>query len=108
MQQIRFSHMVDDLCDEVPVWITADNIEQKINSSLFRTPSTTGLVTKSSQHWRYYALIYDFSTAEMLDGPIERDAIDGPNMKYYRATKKDERKDPHRWLVVFVVSLAKP
>ena len=56
MQQNRYSDMVQQLHDESHVWITKDNLEDKINSRLFRTMATTGLVTRSSNYWRYMSV----------------------------------------------------
>ena len=52
--------MVNELCEESKIWITNDNINQRINEGLFTTVATTGLVTRSSQHWKHYAMTFSF------------------------------------------------
>ena len=52
--------MVDELTEESKVWITNDNINQRINEELFSSVSTTGLVTRSSQHWKYFAMTFSY------------------------------------------------
>lgn len=61
MQQLRFSQMIKDITEESEVWITKDNLNQKINTNLFEeTKATTGLVTRSSEHWKYFASAYEY------------------------------------------------
>lgn len=79
VQQQRFSRMVQDVHEESRVWITKDNLNQKINEDLFETEATTGLVTRSSQHWRYYALTYQFGP-NMLDPDGTGDVEDEEDM----------------------------
>jgi hypothetical protein len=51
----RFQQMLKDLKEEQKVWITLDNMDSVIIPELFgATPTSTGLVTKYSDHWRYY------------------------------------------------------
>ena len=57
---MRYSNMVNELCEESKIWITNDNINQRINEGLFTTVATTGLVTRSSQHWKHYAMTFSF------------------------------------------------
>jgi hypothetical protein len=55
LQNQRFANIVEDLKREQSVWITMDNIDDKISPFLFQTPTaTTGLVTKYSEMWRHY------------------------------------------------------
>ena len=56
VQQNRYSDMVQQLHDESHVWITKDNLEDRITPRLFRTMATTGLVTRSSNYWRYMSV----------------------------------------------------
>jgi hypothetical protein len=53
VQQTRYTRLVADLEQEMPTWLNADNIEEKITDSLFESQATTGLVTKTSEHWRW-------------------------------------------------------
>ena len=39
---------------ESKYWITSENINQLITRDLFLKPSTTGVITPISEHWRYY------------------------------------------------------
>jgi hypothetical protein len=53
--------MIKDITEESEVWITNDNLNQAINTNLFAgNRATTGLVTKSSEHWKYYANAFEF------------------------------------------------
>lgn len=52
-QNERYKLLIKDLEEESSVWITLDNIDEKINESLFKTPSTTGFVTKYSENHRW-------------------------------------------------------
>ena len=56
MQQSRYARLVADLEHEKPVWITKDNIDEKITAELFDKQATTGLVTKKSENWRWQIL----------------------------------------------------
>jgi hypothetical protein len=59
-QQMRYSNLVDDLTEESKTWITNDNINIRINEELFSSVATTGLVTRSSQHWKFYAMTFSY------------------------------------------------
>jgi len=52
-QKERYKLLIKDLEEESSVWITLDNLDEKINENLFKTPSTTGLVTKYSENHRW-------------------------------------------------------
>lgn len=56
VQQNRYSDMVQHIYNESHVWVTKDNYEEKINARLFDTMATTGLVTRSSNYWRYMSV----------------------------------------------------
>ena len=59
-QQMRYSNLVDDLTEESKTWITNDNVNVRINEELFSSVATTGLVTRSSQHWKFYAMTFSY------------------------------------------------
>ena len=42
--------------EESKCWLNASNIDDKINADLFSTQSTTGLVIKHSEHWRWQVM----------------------------------------------------
>ena len=71
--------MVQQLHEESAVWITKDNIEQRITGRLFDDYATTGLVTRTSNYWRYMTIPYvmgkDFGKTEARTQP--------KNGKYY-------------------------
>ena len=73
------------------MWITKDNINQRINLDLFESEATTGLVTRSSQHWRYYALTYEFGP-NMLDPDASDEEEDEDNDDAdYQANRRASR-----------------
>ena len=82
--------MVQDVHDESRVWITKDNINQRINEDLFESEATTGLVTRSSQHWRYYALTYEFGP-NMLDPDASDNEDEDNDDMDYQANKRASR-----------------
>ena len=45
--------------EEQKVWITLDNIDSKITSSLFEKQSTTGIVKKDSNLWKLQLVTLD-------------------------------------------------
>ena len=49
----RFLQLTDDLNEEKEFWITKDNLETLITPELFDEPSTTGIVTRRSEYWRW-------------------------------------------------------
>lgn len=54
--ELRFKQLVADLVEEQKVWITAENMDKVITPELFSAPqATTGLITRQSDHWRYFA-----------------------------------------------------
>lgn len=50
----RFERLVDMHIAESKYWITLDNIDSLITRDLFLKPSTTGVITSVSEHWRYH------------------------------------------------------
>lgn len=58
---MRYSNLIDDLTEESKTWITNDNINIRINEELFSSVATTGLVTRSSQHWKFYAMTFSYN-----------------------------------------------
>jgi hypothetical protein len=58
-QTLRYHQLADALRFEKDAWITAINLESKVNADLFKKPTTTGLVTKFSNYWRYHILPID-------------------------------------------------
>ena len=52
-QQEMYKRMLYDLNEEKQTWITSKNLDMKINDDLFTKQATTGLVTRTSQHWRW-------------------------------------------------------
>ena len=59
LQQQRYQSMIDGYAHEQKVWITADNMESKITDELFAKQATTGLATKTSEHWRWQVITLD-------------------------------------------------
>lgn len=55
-QNERYKGLIDALQFESKSWITPANLDRKITEDLFATPSTTGIVTNESNHWRYHLL----------------------------------------------------
>ena len=53
LQQAMYRQMMLDLEDEKASWITPDNLESRITEDLFAKQATTGIVTRTSQHWRW-------------------------------------------------------
>ena len=61
--------MIKDITEESEVWITNDNLNQRINTNLFAgMRATTGLVTKSSEHWKYYTNAFEFQGNPAMTG----------------------------------------
>lgn len=61
--------MIKDITEESEVWITNDNLNQRINTNLFAgRRATTGLVTKSSEHWKYYCNAFEFEGNPAMRG----------------------------------------
>lgn len=52
----RYSKALQDLMYERRTWINSANMDAKITPNLFAEPSTTGIVTKHSKHWRYHVV----------------------------------------------------
>jgi hypothetical protein len=74
--------MIKDITEESEVWITNDNLNQTINTNLFAgNRATTGLVTRSSEHWKYYANAFEFegnpATTGAGYGKLEEPSIYG-------------------------------
>lgn len=53
VQEARHSRLVQDLVEEKDQWITYDNLNFKVTDNLFTQPSTTGLVTRASNLYRF-------------------------------------------------------
>jgi hypothetical protein len=51
---------VADLEEESKTWITRENIDSKITAELFTKPSSTGLITSSSDHWKWQLVTHPF------------------------------------------------
>lgn len=73
----RFRQLLADLKDESSTWITLENMEERIIPALFDAPSaTTGLITRYSDHMRYYAHPDDYKrlvAEERAKGGIDED-----------------------------------
>ncbi len=75
-QQRRYAMAIADLEKEKEYWITPDNIENKINLSLFETPATTGLSNRYSDYWRYSAFTTDLDRMKKDEDERERYGFD--------------------------------
>ena len=87
-QQMRYSNLVDDLSEESRVWITNDNVNQRINEGLFSAVSTTGLVTRSSQHWKFYAMTFSFKGVSKKTALLPGQSTD----RFFRAMPTTSRE----------------
>mmetsp|Transcript_34614 Transcript_34614/g.32975 ORF Transcript_34614/g.32975 Transcript_34614/m.32975 type:complete len:307 (-) Transcript_34614:113-1033(-) len=56
VQEARHSRLVQDLVEEKDQWITNDNLNFKVTDNLFEQPTTTGLVTRSSNLYRFQVI----------------------------------------------------
>lgn len=56
VQEARHSRLVQDLVEEKDQWITYDNLNFKVTDNLFEQPTTTGLVTRSSNLYRFQVI----------------------------------------------------
>jgi hypothetical protein len=88
-QQRRYAMAIADLEEEKEQWITHENIENKINLSLFETPATTGLTTRYSDFWRYSAYTTDLDRMRKNEEDRERF---GDDMKTRRIEIDGERE----------------
>lgn len=59
LEQKRIGQMVKDFVMESNTWLNESSIENKITTKLFTKPSTTGLVTRQSEHWRWHLVTMD-------------------------------------------------
>lgn len=50
----RFQRLAEMHAAESKYWITAQNIDKLITRDLFLRPSTTGVISPISEHWRYH------------------------------------------------------
>lgn len=53
-QQARYAAVIAEMEKEKHCWITLENMDSKITEELFAKPSTTGLISRYSEHWRYH------------------------------------------------------
>jgi len=53
MQAKRHEELSKEYTRESQVWLTAANVDERITAEFFDAPSTTGLVSIDSEHWRY-------------------------------------------------------
>lgn len=52
----RFNRLLSDLAEEQKAWVTLENMDEIITPLLFDAPSaTTGLITKQSDNWKFFA-----------------------------------------------------
>ena len=59
-QQSRYVRALQDLERESSVWVNKSNVDNLITEQLFATPTTTGIVTRYSEHWRYNIMKTDY------------------------------------------------
>eukprot|EP01038_Epipyxis_sp_PR26KG_P008939 gene8939-12054_t len=81
-QQAMYLKAVNALEKEAPFWINENNIDEKINAALFATPSTTGIVTRYSQHYKYFCRTTSLKKIledARLDRPIQHNSFDAKN-----------------------------
>lgn len=60
-QLVRYKRLITDLKHEHPAWVTSSNIDEKITSDLFKHFTTTGIVTPTSQYWKYRTLTFHWN-----------------------------------------------
>jgi len=53
MQAKRHEELSKEYTRESQVWLTSANVDERITAEFFDAPSTTGLVSIDSEHWRY-------------------------------------------------------
>mmetsp|Transcript_25264 Transcript_25264/g.25496 ORF Transcript_25264/g.25496 Transcript_25264/m.25496 type:complete len:280 (+) Transcript_25264:157-996(+) len=56
LQNQRYKMLLDSLLQEHNCWLSYDQIDEKINDSLFDKQKSTGLITKNSNHWRWHMI----------------------------------------------------
>jgi hypothetical protein len=94
-QNERFKQVARDLTEESATWISYDNIQSKITADLFaKDASTTGIVTKYSEHWRYQTESYRY-TYERAFRP-EQFAEPTKSPEELQADRRAERKSRFR------------
>jgi hypothetical protein len=52
-QEKYYHDFADELTQESEYWLTPDNIDSIITEEFFEKPSSSGLLFKDSEHWRY-------------------------------------------------------
>jgi hypothetical protein len=66
-QAEKYAAFLVDLEAEAATWLTEDNIDDLITAELFSKPSTTGLVTSSSRHWKWQAVTFPWGADRTPD-----------------------------------------
>ena len=85
-QNERFRRVADDLSWESQSWITRDNLASKLTADLFddKNPTTTGIATKYSNHWRYQVESSDYQMEQAF------------RPEQFTLRKTDKEKEEHR------------
>lgn len=85
-QNERFGRVADNLTYESQAWITRDNMASKITADLFNdaNPTTTGLATKYSNHWRYQVESSDYQMEQAF------------RPEQFTVRKTEREKEEHR------------
>ena len=84
VQQERYDMYLKDVNQESQCWLNLDNMDAKINDDLFKTQSTTGLVVKHSEHWRWQTM--SINLKRMLSEELIRER--SPNGDTSNLTKR--------------------
>lgn len=80
-EQLKKNEMfVRDLEAESETWLSEDNIDALLTTDLFNKPSTTGLRTSASEHWKWFAITYPIEADrsafnERFEGEAQWDAM---------------------------------
>ena len=72
-QQERYDNFFSDIQRESSCWLTKDSLDEKITEALFETPSTTGIVTKHSEYWRWQVMSINLNRIMSQEFMKERD-----------------------------------
>ncbi len=73
LQTQRYKGLVEDLTRESAAWITLANLDSKITPALFAQPATTGLITRTSDLWRYQVVTH--SLHRVVNGELYQDLV---------------------------------
>ena len=57
---MKYHRLTEDLKRESVYWLSAANIDDKITTSLFDNPASTGIISTKSELWRWHTFTSDF------------------------------------------------